>query len=77
MCNPTTFRRAHPGSNRPPSLRCIMFFPPLSQELAVHRVWDPLAHPKWLVFEADGGLQVRSLHNLPTVQPPGKGGRQQ
>ncbi|CAM9434131.1 unnamed protein product, partial [Hapterophycus canaliculatus] len=29
------------------------------QELDVKRTWDPVAHPKWLAFEADSGLQVR------------------
>jgi hypothetical protein len=25
----------------------------------VHRTWDPAAHPKWLVFEVEGQLQIR------------------
>jgi hypothetical protein len=25
----------------------------------VHRSWDPAQHPQWLVFEAEGRLQVR------------------
>eukprot|EP00882_Tetradesmus_deserticola_P023299 GHRQ01025352.1.p1 GENE.GHRQ01025352.1~~GHRQ01025352.1.p1 ORF type:complete len:119 (-),score=47.40 GHRQ01025352.1:254-610(-) len=29
------------------------------QELLVHRTWDPAAHPKWLVFEVEGQLQIR------------------
>jgi hypothetical protein len=29
------------------------------QELLVHRTWAPAAHPKWLVFEAEGQLQIR------------------
>ncbi|KXZ49831.1 hypothetical protein GPECTOR_19g282 [Gonium pectorale] len=31
----------------------------LIQELQVRRTWDPLRHPQWLVFEAEGGLQIR------------------
>ncbi|KIZ06296.1 hypothetical protein MNEG_1660 [Monoraphidium neglectum] len=33
---------------------------PLALELLVSRVWDPAAHPEWLVFEAEGGLQARA-----------------
>jgi hypothetical protein len=29
------------------------------QELRVRRTWDVLQHPKWLVFEAEGLLQIR------------------
>lgn len=29
------------------------------QELQVHRTWDVAAHPEWLVFEAEGQLQIR------------------
>ncbi|GLC47557.1 hypothetical protein PLESTB_000000900 [Pleodorina starrii] len=29
------------------------------QELLVRRVWDPAQHPQWLVFEAEGQLQIR------------------
>eukprot|EP00903_Cladosiphon_okamuranus_P011180 g10551.t1 len=29
------------------------------QEMQVTRTWDPMEHPKWLVFEAESGLQVR------------------
>lgn len=28
--------------------------------MQVERTWDPMIHPKWLAFEADSGLQVRS-----------------
>jgi hypothetical protein len=43
------------------ALSCL---PPLHlchplQELLVHRTWDPAAHPKWLVFEVEGQLQIR------------------
>ncbi|KAG2496793.1 hypothetical protein HYH03_005201 [Edaphochlamys debaryana] len=31
----------------------------LVQELFVSRVWDVRAHPQWLVFEAEGQLQIR------------------
>ncbi|KAG2501267.1 hypothetical protein HYH03_001073 [Edaphochlamys debaryana] len=31
----------------------------LVQELLVRRVWDVRAHPQWLVFEAEGRLQIR------------------
>jgi hypothetical protein len=35
------------------------------QELQVHRTWDPAAHPKWLVFEVEGQLQIRpAQYNL-------------
>ena len=47
------------------------------QELMVHRTWDPLQHPEWLVFEAEGQLQIRPtqhwianhLINHPPDQP--------
>lgn len=29
------------------------------QELLVERIWDPFQHPKWLVFEVEGRLQIR------------------
>ncbi len=29
------------------------------QELQVFRTWEPAQHPDWLVFEAEGQLQVR------------------
>ncbi|GLC47559.1 hypothetical protein PLESTB_000001100 [Pleodorina starrii] len=29
------------------------------QELLVRRIWDPAQHPQWLVFEAEGQLQIR------------------
>ncbi|CAM9708595.1 unnamed protein product, partial [Scytosiphon promiscuus] len=29
------------------------------QELQVKRTWDPSAHPTWLAFEVDSGLQIR------------------
>ena len=29
------------------------------QELLVHRTWDVSLHPEWLVFEAEGQLQIR------------------
>jgi hypothetical protein len=32
--------------------------PLLLQELMVHRTWEVSAHPLWLVFEAEGQLQV-------------------
>ncbi len=25
----------------------------------MHRTWDPYQHPEWLLFEVDGGLQIR------------------
>ena len=31
----------------------------LLQELQVHRTWDARTHPEWLVYEAEGGLQIR------------------
>ncbi|WIA08442.1 hypothetical protein OEZ85_007879 [Tetradesmus obliquus] len=31
----------------------------LIQELQVHRTWEPATHPKWLVFEVEGQLQIR------------------
>ncbi|KAG2488308.1 hypothetical protein HYH03_013158 [Edaphochlamys debaryana] len=31
----------------------------LVEELQCRRVWDVRAHPKWLVFEAEGRLQIR------------------
>lgn len=33
--------------------------PTLIKELQVKRVWAPLEHPKWLVFEVEGQLQIR------------------
>ncbi|MEW5319231.1 MAG: hypothetical protein WDW38_010396 [Sanguina aurantia] len=33
--------------------------PMLIQELLVHRTWDVAQHPQWLVFEAEGQLQIR------------------
>lgn len=30
-----------------------------AQELRAHHTWDPTAHPEWLVFEAEGQLQIR------------------
>ncbi len=34
------------------------------QELLVHRTWDVQAHPEWLVFEAEGGLQIRPVQHF-------------
>ena len=31
----------------------------LLQELQVHRTWSVDEHPQWLVFEAEGGIQIR------------------
>ncbi|GAB4822814.1 hypothetical protein N2152v2_009860 [Parachlorella kessleri] len=33
----------------------------LIQELQVRREWDVAAHPEWLVFEAEGQLQIRPV----------------
>ena len=33
--------------------------PFLLQELKVHRTWDISENPAWLVFEAEGSLQIR------------------
>jgi hypothetical protein len=35
--------------------------PMLFQELGERRSWDVAAHPKWLVFEVEGGLQIRPV----------------
>lgn len=29
------------------------------RELRTHRTWDSAAHPQWLAFEVEGGLQIR------------------
>jgi hypothetical protein len=34
-----------------------------SQELLCRRTWPVSAHPKWLVFEAESGLQIRPLQH--------------
>lgn len=35
------------------------------QELLTHRTWDVSRHPQWLVFEAEGRLQIRpAQHTL-------------
>lgn len=35
------------------------------QELLVYRTWDATEHPKWLVFEVEGQLQIRpSQHEI-------------
>lgn len=33
----------------------------LSQELSTCRTWDVNKHPKWLVFEVEGRLQIRPM----------------
>ena len=35
--------------------------PLLKQELATHRNWDVQEHPRWLVLEAEGGIQIRPV----------------
>lgn len=35
-----------------------------AQELLVHREWDVHKHPRWLVFEAEQGLQARAAAGL-------------
>jgi hypothetical protein len=41
--------------NSAQSLRCCC----CPQELQVHRTWSVDDHPAWLVFEMEGGLQIR------------------
>ncbi|OLQ07951.1 hypothetical protein AK812_SmicGene8572 [Symbiodinium microadriaticum] len=36
-------------------------YPLMLQELLVSRCWDVQAHPEWLVFEIEGGLQIRPV----------------
>lgn len=35
--------------------------PLLRRELQTTRIWDVNAHPKWLIFEAESGLQIRPV----------------
>jgi hypothetical protein len=40
---------------------------PILQELLTHRTWDVTRHPQWLVFEAEGRLQIRPAQHALAV----------
>lgn len=44
------------------------------QELLTQRTWDVSRHPQWLVFEVEGGLQIRpAQHTLARTLLEGSG----
>jgi hypothetical protein len=40
---------------------------PILQELLTHRPWNVSSHPQWLVFEAEGRLQIRPAQHALAV----------